>query len=239
MCTFGSFQICWDLCACIHLLRYIFLCYEEAPLVLNLLDGGPPPELDLDSGKTMRYEWMNLPMFKRLLREEDVNGYAGDPVEMPRFVPIDFLLVPQRAENFEDCLTALRWCDKLCTKCETQQASVKHWTFLKVALCEHVFTKVTTVNVLFYSFVPRLETKSGPHSCCATLTNILHVCYYFAKKRHFSIFLKKVIFFFTFLGNFRKKVKSMQKKKVNQSVLRAHLSGFVNLISLCFQNWSL
>ena len=26
------------------------LTYEEAPLVLNLLDGGPPPPLDLDTG---------------------------------------------------------------------------------------------------------------------------------------------------------------------------------------------
>ena len=77
----------------------------------------------------------------------EVNGYAGDPIPTPRFVPIDTLKIPDRAEDFESCLTALRWCDKLCTKYETQQGLVKHWFFLKVALCEHVFTKVVSVSL--------------------------------------------------------------------------------------------
>ena len=42
-------------------------------------------------------------VFHRFLRKEDVNGLAGPAKKYPDFVPIDFLLIPERATNLQVC----------------------------------------------------------------------------------------------------------------------------------------
>jgi thiol-disulfide isomerase/thioredoxin len=80
--------------------------------------------------------------FQRFLRKEDVNGLAGPAKVYPGFVPIDFLLIPERVTTLREGVDALRWADKLCTLSSEQQTRVKHSAFYKVAMLQHLFTKV-------------------------------------------------------------------------------------------------
>ena len=103
-----------------------------------------PPLLHLENyGDSDQYNL--LPFFERLLRLEDVNGLAGSPLFIPRYVPIDFLLVPKRVTKFEEALAAIRYCDKLCTLISVQPHCVKNAAFLKVALIESVFVHIVPV----------------------------------------------------------------------------------------------
>mmetsp|Transcript_7246 Transcript_7246/g.21392 ORF Transcript_7246/g.21392 Transcript_7246/m.21392 type:complete len:5155 (-) Transcript_7246:1654-17118(-) len=83
--------------------------------------------------------------FQRFLRKEDVNGLAGPHKVYPDFVPIDFLLVPERVDSLQAGVDALRWADKLCTLASEQQTRVKHAAFYKAALLQHLFTKVLPI----------------------------------------------------------------------------------------------
>jgi len=83
--------------------------------------------------------------FERFLRLEDVNGLAGPAITNPGYVPIDFLLLPERATTFAEGLAALRWADKLCTLLSVQVRHVKNPWFMKAALIQHVFTKIVPV----------------------------------------------------------------------------------------------
>jgi len=90
--------------------------------------------------------------YDHFLRKEDVNGLAGAKKLKPSFVPIDFLLVPQQATTFDEALDALRWGDKICTLASVQPTHVKNPHFLKVALLQHLFTRVISV--------PSIDNKS-------------------------------------------------------------------------------
>jgi hypothetical protein len=83
--------------------------------------------------------------FERFLRKEDVNGLAGPATQFPPFVPIDFLLVAEQATTFEEALAAIRWTDKICTLLSVQTQHVQNPQFFKVALIQHLFTKILPV----------------------------------------------------------------------------------------------
>lgn len=74
-----------------------------------------------------------------------MSGLAGAAIRYPEFVPTDFLLVNERAKTFEEGVAALRWTDKLCTLLSVQTRRVRNDMFLKVALIQHVFSKVLPV----------------------------------------------------------------------------------------------
>ena len=80
--------------------------------------------------------------FERFLRLEDISGLAGARTEYPDFVPVDFLLVTEQATTLDEAIDATRWADKLCTLCSAQSRCVKNAAFYKVALLQHLFTKV-------------------------------------------------------------------------------------------------
>ena len=84
-------------------------------------------------------------LLERFLRKEDISGLAGARTQYPDFVPVDFLLVPEQATTFDQAVDALRWADKLCTLCSAQSRRVKNPQFYKVALLQHLFTKVLPV----------------------------------------------------------------------------------------------
>eukprot|EP00729_Bicosta_minor_P009922 gene9922-5877_t len=84
-------------------------------------------------------------LLERFLRKEDISGLAGARTQYPDFVPVDFLLVPEQATTFDHAVDALRWADKLCTLCSAQSRRVKNPQFYKVALLQHLFTKVLPV----------------------------------------------------------------------------------------------
>jgi hypothetical protein len=74
-----------------------------------------------------------------------VDGLAGVPIRLPKYVPIDMLQLPARVTNFEEALAAIRYCDKMCTLISVQPHCVKNTAFLKCALMEHTFTQVVPV----------------------------------------------------------------------------------------------
>ena len=51
----------------------------------------------------------------RLLRPDDVDGLAGPPKAIPRFVPVNLLLVRQRVTTFQEALDSMRYADMMCT----------------------------------------------------------------------------------------------------------------------------
>eukprot|EP01087_Luapelamoeba_hula_P004848 TRINITY_DN1482_c0_g1_i1.p1 TRINITY_DN1482_c0_g1~~TRINITY_DN1482_c0_g1_i1.p1 ORF type:complete len:4317 (-),score=602.49 TRINITY_DN1482_c0_g1_i1:51-13001(-) len=104
-----------------------------------------PPALELDDGSPPNYQWGMQPFYERLLRTEDVDGLAGLPVRLPKYVPVDMLQLPARADTFEEALAAIRYCDKMCTLISVQSHTIKNTEFLKCALLQHTFTQVVPV----------------------------------------------------------------------------------------------
>jgi len=80
-----------------------------------------------------------------MLRKESVDGLAGANLQNPRYVPIDYLQIKKSVESFEEALTSLRWCDKMCTLTAVQGQFVKNISFLKVAVIQHTFVHVLPV----------------------------------------------------------------------------------------------
>ena len=106
----------------------------------------PPPKMHLnDRGLSARSQWNYQPLYDRLLRKENVDGLAGAPIQIPAYVPIDYLQIQRTVETFEEALTALRWCDKMCTLTAVQGHFVKNISFLKVALIQHTMVHVLPV----------------------------------------------------------------------------------------------
>jgi hypothetical protein len=121
----------------------------------------------LEDGNRFDYQHSLHPFFDRLIREEDVDGLAGAPIRLPkyviyliffflnstklicslqRYVPVDVLQIPARVNNFEDALSAIRYCDKMCTLISVQAHTIKNINFLKVSLIEHTFIHVSLLN---------------------------------------------------------------------------------------------
>jgi hypothetical protein len=84
---------------------------------------------------------------ERLLRLDDVD--AGPRKELPRYKEIDMLALPACVKNREDAVSAVRWCDWLCTALSVQSHSVHNTAFLKFALVEYVFTQLLPVPAPF------------------------------------------------------------------------------------------
>jgi hypothetical protein len=83
-----------------------------------------------------------FPFFDKLKRLDDVNGFAGSPILLPQYVPIDMFQIPSIVQSFSDIIQAIRYCDRLCTLISVQQDCVKNRNFLKVSLIEHTFIKI-------------------------------------------------------------------------------------------------
>ena len=66
----------------------------------------------------------------------------GNNLVLERYVPIDFLQVPQRATTRDEAILALRHCDRLCMLILNQSHCVKNDNYVVLALVEHVMTQV-------------------------------------------------------------------------------------------------
>ena len=80
------------------------------------------------------------PLCDRLLRLSPVD--PGQSYDLPKYKPLDFLLVPQSASTLPEAVAALRELDLLCTQTAVQSHSVLNTYLLKVALIQHTFTAV-------------------------------------------------------------------------------------------------
>jgi hypothetical protein len=97
------------------------------------------------------------PFLERLRREDDVNGLAGAPIVLPRYVPVDYFLLPKVATNLEEAIESIRFCDRLCTLISVQGHCVKNRAHHKVALIEHTFTHVLPM--------PKAVTSADVQKC--------------------------------------------------------------------------
>eukprot|EP01012_Entosiphon_sulcatum_P009332 TRINITY_DN1521_c0_g2_i1.p1 TRINITY_DN1521_c0_g2~~TRINITY_DN1521_c0_g2_i1.p1 ORF type:complete len:4962 (-),score=1074.52 TRINITY_DN1521_c0_g2_i1:73-14958(-) len=121
---------------------------EEVLAKLPVLDDtsvNPPPNLILDTAEDRKVSWFKHPLADRLLRPDDVDGLAGPPRQIGRFVPIPLTGIPLRASTFQEALDALRNCDTMCTMLTEQCNIVKQGYFLKVALIQHTVTQVVPI----------------------------------------------------------------------------------------------
>jgi hypothetical protein len=85
------------------------------------------------------------PFFNRLVRIEDVNGLAGAPVVLPKYVPVDFLQLPLKINTLEDAVAAIRYTDRLCTLISVQTRCIKNVSLLKVSLIQNTFSRLIPV----------------------------------------------------------------------------------------------
>ncbi len=83
-----------------------------------------------------------FPFADKLKRTEDVELLAGEARKPPVFRPVQFTLIPNQASSFHEVQLALRHCDHLCTLLAYQTATIANSYLHRVALIQHVFTRV-------------------------------------------------------------------------------------------------
>jgi hypothetical protein len=105
-----------------------------------------------------------FPLFDRLRRVDDVNGLAGPPIILPQYIPIDFLQIPLKVLCLDDVITAIRYCDRLCTLISVQQHCIKNRNFLKLSLIEYTIIKILPCP------------QPGHRSCCVWQTPMSYSC---------------------------------------------------------------
>lgn len=106
------------------------------------------------------------PLFDRFRRLDDVDGLAGAPIVLPKYVPIDFSLIPKRVSVLDDAIAAIRYCDRLCTLISVQHYCVKNTALLKVSLIENVFTRVLPI--------PRARSATDYDKCIWSQTSVAY-----------------------------------------------------------------
>ena len=80
------------------------------------------------------------PLADRLQRTSEVD--VGPPVNLPRYVPVDYDQQPERVRSLDDAVAALRWCDKLCCLVAVQSHCVKNSANQIAALITRTFTEL-------------------------------------------------------------------------------------------------
>ena len=106
---------------------------------------GPPAALDLNVGSSAESSPSSIPFCETLPRKDDVDGLAGTAADPSKYVPVDFLRLPQTASNIVQAVDAMRICDELCSLIQSQSETVKNSAFLRACLIEHVFVHVVPI----------------------------------------------------------------------------------------------
>ena len=71
----------------------------------------------------------------------EVEGGNPDPgqiVDLTKYVPIDFMQLPEKVTTRDEAIYTLRMCDNLCTHMDNQPHCIKNDKFLIAAIIEHV-----------------------------------------------------------------------------------------------------
>ena len=84
-------------------------------------------------------------LFERFQRTESVEGLAGLSDILPMVRPVQFTLVPEKVTSYTEVASALRHCDHICTLLAYQIDTIKNSYAMRVALIQHVFTRVIPV----------------------------------------------------------------------------------------------
>lgn len=83
-----------------------------------------------------------FPLFGRLRRDVDVDLLAGGSSPPPIVLPVELTLVPDAVKDVAGAASALRHCVHLCTLLGHQRKLMKNTYYLRVALIQHLFTRV-------------------------------------------------------------------------------------------------
>lgn len=106
---------------------------------------GPPPPLKLNAAEKSKCTPSLLPFMETLHRKESVDGLAGTASDTSKYVPVNFLRLPQSVSSVAQALDCLRVCDELCMLIHSQSAMVKNSAHLRTCLIEHVFVHIVPV----------------------------------------------------------------------------------------------
>lgn len=126
--------------------------------ILNLESNDEMDEFSTNISRNNDKDYkINHPFLDRLQRKDDVNGLAGAPIVLPKYIPIDYLLLPTRVNSLEDAVAAIRICDRLCTLISVQPHCVKNRDLQKLALIQYTVTQLVPL--------PRVPTAVDYSSC--------------------------------------------------------------------------
>ena len=106
---------------------------------------GPPGPLNLNATDPSPHIKRSIEFFETLPRKDDVDGLAGTATDPSKYVPIDFLRVPQVVCSISQAVDAMRICDELCSLMQSQSETVKNSSFLRACLIEHIFVHVVPI----------------------------------------------------------------------------------------------
>lgn len=117
-----------------------------------------PPLLDLSTGEGQSHVAMGkaaslkapdaatgiFPLFERLLREE-LEGKEGSALDTSQLPPVNFDLLGHKVRSMSDAVAALKTTDFLLAQLDNLSSSLRFAHFLKIALVQHVFTRLLPV----------------------------------------------------------------------------------------------
>ncbi|CAJ1390236.1 unnamed protein product [Effrenium voratum] len=117
-----------------------------------------PPLLDLCTGHEISHVALGkakaplscdggsgiFPLFERLLREE-LEGKEGSMLDTSQLPPVNFDLLSGRVTSMGEAVTALKTTDFLLAQLDNLSSSLRFAHFLKIALVQHVFTRLLPV----------------------------------------------------------------------------------------------
>lgn len=105
-----------------------------------------PPALELSGEGTVEAEFGAYPMFDGFIRDGDVESLAGPlDSEQQIFRPVQFTRIPDKVEDFDGVVKALRECEHQCVLLSNQGRQVRSSEMHQVAVIGHVFTRVLPV----------------------------------------------------------------------------------------------
>ena len=133
------------------ILDEVYTLVESAEKSLSFCrndDAELPPTLDLtgaaareDPNDPALTQFRDHPLWDVLNTDSD----PGQAVALQKYVPVDMLLIPQKANTRSEAITAIRMCDRLCSLLENQEHCIKNKKFLIAAAIEHLLTQVVPV----------------------------------------------------------------------------------------------
>lgn len=116
---------------------------------------GPPPPLQLNVEEKHQHTPSLIPFFDTLPRKDDVDGLAGTAADVSTYVPVNFLLLPEKVSNAVQAIECIRTCESLCGLIHSQKAIIKNSAFLRTSLIEYLLQQLaqSSVSIMIFIFV--------------------------------------------------------------------------------------
>ena len=136
----GSFDAPWPHHALLSTAHAVANELESVVAEVRRMEDEPPPLLDLSEENSVTQCRDSL-CWSLPLNFPTPGGMKA----LRRYVPVDFLQIPERATTFDEAVHAMRLCDRLCMLIDHQGHCIKNTKLLIFALIEHTFIHVLPV----------------------------------------------------------------------------------------------